>query len=156
MNTSQSPAHTQTTPNARLPTKGLVPTPIAINICTFPYFEQFNGLILTRLPICSWPLPLSRHRSLAWHLGGGLDNAIHDLIRGVIRCVGGIVIASVPRADTAWKGPASEFGEKKRGSLLSHFGFAIGFSGKSQQAAQSSWLQFDQRRRICLMENISK
>lgn len=131
------------TTNARLHTKGPVPTPIYINICTFAYFEKFNSHILTWLSICSWPLPLSRHRSLAWHLGGGLYNAIHDLICCIICCVRWIVVASVPRTDTAWKSPANELKEKKTEvsciTLVLQLGFFWGIIADSSVIATSNW-----------------
>lgn len=123
---------------------------------TFAYFEEFSSHILTWLPICSWSLPLSRHRSLAWHLGGGFYNTIHDLICCIICCIRWIVVASIPWTNTAWKNPANELKEKKTESLLCHFGFVMRFFGELQQAAQSLLIQVGQRWRLGLMENISK
>lgn len=121
-----------------------IQTTIYINACTFAFSEEFSNHLLTWLPICSWPLSLSRHRSLAWHLGGGLYNAIHDLICCIISCIRWIVIASIPWTDTTWKSQANQLRKKTRRASCVTLVLQLAFlriEAGSSATATSNWPQ---------------
>lgn len=52
--------------------------------------------VLTRLPVGPGALSLPRHHPLTGHLGGRLDDAIHDLIGCVVRDVRGVIGSHSP------------------------------------------------------------
>lgn len=62
-----------------------------------------NSKALTRLPVGPGALPLPRHHSLTGHLGGWLDDAVHDLISCITRDTRRVIHSHSPWTSGSWR-----------------------------------------------------
>lgn len=65
--------------------------------------DSWVAKALTWFPISTGPFPLTRHHSLAGHLGGRLDDAVHNLIGRIICDIGWIISPHVPWTSGSWR-----------------------------------------------------